>query len=78
MRPGAAPLEEQLAVGVLGPPIVATLWWLASRGLALVIQGGSISEKTQRRQKKEFRVLLVTMYVLAIGVILYAALTPGD
>ena len=75
MRNGAAPLSEQILIVVLGPPIMATLWWLASRGFGRAVQGGTVSEKTKRRQKIEFFVLLVAMYVLGIGIVLYAALT---
>jgi len=53
---------------------MAALWWLAGRNLARTIQGGSASEKTKERQRKEFWILLVAMYVLGFGVALYALL----
>ena len=75
MRPGAATLSEQITIAILRPPIMATLWWLASRGFGRTVQSGSVSQKTKQRQEKEFWVLLVAMYALAFGVILYAAVT---
>ena len=74
MRPGAAPLAEQLAILLVGPPIMAALWWLASRSLGWIFQGGSVSERTKQRQKKEFWVLLIGLYALGFGIMLYAAL----
>jgi len=74
MRPGAAPLSEQLTIAATGPPIMAALWWLRSRGMARVVQGGSVSQRTKQRQKTGFLVLLGAMYLLALGILLYAAL----
>jgi hypothetical protein len=75
MRPDAAPLGEQLAIFLLGPPIMSTLWWFSSRNLGRIVQGGSVSERTKQRQKKEFWVLLIGLYLLGFGIILYATLT---
>jgi len=72
MLPGAAPLGEQIAILILGPPIMATLIWFMSRGWATSIQGGVASDKTKRRQKVEFWVVLVAMYFLGFGMALYA------
>jgi hypothetical protein len=73
MRPGAAPLSEQIAILLLGPPIMSAFWWLASRNFGRIVQGGSVSARTKQRQKKEFWVLLVGLYLLGFGIILYAA-----
>lgn len=73
MRPGAAPLSEQLAILLLGPPIMSAFWWLASRNFGRIVHGGSVSARTKQRQKKEFWVLLVGLYLLGFGIILYAA-----
>ena len=75
MRPGAAPLSEQFATLVIGPPIMSMLWWLGSRNFARIVQGGSVSERTRQRQKKEFWVLLIGLYVLGLGIILYGIFT---
>ena len=72
MRPGAAPLPEQLAILLVGPPIMAALIWLMSRGWALSVQGGSASEETKRRQKMEFWTALVVMYAIVIALVLYS------
>jgi hypothetical protein len=61
MRSNAAPLSEQIVIVLFAPPIMAVLWWAASRNLARILQGGSVSEKTKGRQRKEFWALLVAM-----------------
>ncbi len=75
MRPGAAPLGEQLAILLLGPPIMAALICFMSRGWALSVQGGVASDRTKRRQKVEFWMVLVAMYAIGAGMALYARLT---
>ena len=75
MRPGAAPLGEQLAILIAGPPVMACLIWVMSRGWAKTVQGGTASERTKSRQKIEFWMVLVVMYVLGFGMALYAWLT---
>lgn len=75
MRPSAAPLGEQLAILILGPPIMAGLMWLMSRGWASSIQGGTVSNRTRRRQKIEFWAVLIAMYLIGFGMALYAWLT---
>ena len=45
---------EQVLISTAGPPIIAVLWRLRARGWARTVQGGTVSEKTERRQKKEF------------------------
>lgn len=75
VRPSAAPLGEQLAILILGPPVMAALTWIMSRGWAHAVQGGVVSERTKRRQKAEFWIVLVVMYVLGFGMALYAWFT---
>jgi hypothetical protein len=74
MSPGAAPLWEQLIILIFGPPIMAAFWWIAARGWALTVQGGTASPKTRGRQKVEFYVVLIVMYVVGLGMALYARL----
>ena len=69
---GAAPLSVQVFILVLGPPIMACLVWLLSRGWASGVQGGGVSERTKRRQKWEFWAVLVGFYVMGFGIVLYA------
>ena len=69
---GAAPIGEQLAFAILGPPVMASLIWLMSRGWAMTVQGGVSSEKTKRRQKLEFWVVLTFMYLMVWGMFAYA------
>jgi hypothetical protein len=75
VRPGAAPFSEQLVILIVGPPIMAGLIWLMSRGWAKSIQGGTASERTRVRQRIEFWMVLIAMYAIGIGMALYAWLT---
>jgi hypothetical protein len=50
------------------------LWWLASRNFGNLIQGGSVSERTKKRQTTEFWVLLAAMYALVFGIKIYAVI----
>lgn len=74
-RPDAAPIPEQLAILILGPPIMAALVWIMSRGWAATVQGGVVSEKTKRRQRIEFWAFLIAMYLIGLGMFVYAWLT---
>ena len=51
---------------------MAGLVWLMSRGWARSVQGGTASQRTKNRQKIEFWIVLITMYVLGFGMALYA------
>ena len=73
MCPAAAPIWEQILIAVFGPPVVSILFRWRARGWALTMQGGSVSNRTKQRQNKEFWILLVVLYVLAIGTFAYAA-----
>lgn len=75
MRPGAAPISEQIMFDVIIPPVGAVLWWMMSRGWARSVQRGEISEQTRRRQKTEFWVILCLAYLLMFGITLYGFLT---
>lgn len=70
----ASPLWQQALFFVLAPPIMAWLIRLLSRGWANIVQGGEVSEKTVKRQKVEFWVVLCFMYVMLFGIFLYGHL----
>jgi hypothetical protein len=72
VQPHGRPLGEQILFLLFVPPIGAVLWWLSSRGLATMIQKGSVSEETKERQKRRFWMLLVGVYVLGVGMFIYA------
>ena len=76
MNGSSTPLWEQLVIVILGPPIMACAWRVLSRGWGRAVQGGVISEKTKRRQKIEFWVLLIAMYVMSLGMTFYAVYKP--
>jgi hypothetical protein len=75
IRPGALPLYQQILTAVFFPPVGAVMWWLMSRGWAMTVQGGAVSERTKRRQKIEFWVLLMIAYALSFAIIVYARFT---
>jgi cytochrome b561 len=75
MRAGAYPIDQQLLYDLLFPPIGTCLWWLMARGWARAVQGGKPSETTKKRQKWEFWVVLVCLYLLMFGITIYGLLT---
>lgn len=60
-------LLQQYALDAIAPPVLASLWWLFSRGTATVFQGGSVSGRTRRRQRVGFFVVLALAYLLMFG-----------
>jgi hypothetical protein len=46
-----------------------------ARGWAMTVQGETISQKTQKRQRIEFWGMLIMMYLLVFGEVIYARLT---
>jgi hypothetical protein len=71
-RPGASPLWEQLVFGLFGPPIMAVIFRFMARGWAMTLQGGTVSERTKKRQQIEFWGMLIAMYLLVWGMFIYA------
>lgn len=43
-----------------------------SRGWAISVQGGTVSDKTKKRQKWEFWILLGITYTLMFGITFYS------
>jgi hypothetical protein len=77
MQTGTLPLSGQLAVLLLGPPIMAALWWMLGTVWSHVAQGGNPTPRTKVWASKGFWILLVTMYAIAIGMAIYVwVLTP--
>jgi hypothetical protein len=75
MRSGAAPLWEQLAFGLFAPPIMAVVLRLMMKGWATIVQGGTISETTRKRQRVLFWGVLILMYLIVFGEIIYPWMT---
>lgn len=61
------PLIQQYLLDLIAPPVVTCVWWLFSRGTATVLQGGSVSERTKKREKIGFFVVLTLTYLLMFG-----------
>jgi hypothetical protein len=67
------PASDIAVLVVVFPPIMACLTWLLARGWAMGVQGGTVSERTKRRQRLEFWGLLVAMYLMEVALLVYAA-----
>jgi hypothetical protein len=68
-------MSQMIALDLLVPPIGTCIWWLMSRGWAGLVQGGTVSDKTKKRQKWEFLIILVLAYLLMFGITLYGYLS---
>jgi len=66
-----APLWEQLLILFLAPPLLAGITWARSRGWAQTVQGEDVSKRTENRQRSEFWVLLIVLYVGLLGIFAY-------
>jgi uncharacterized iron-regulated membrane protein len=65
------PLNQQYLMDLIAPPIGAVLWWIRGRGWAAVVQMGTVSERTKRRQRFECLVVLGLLYALMFGTTTY-------
>lgn len=61
----------EFMLDLIGPPIVAIIWWIMSRGWAFGVQGGQVSDRTKGRQKRGFVIVLVILYVVGFGTSFY-------
>ncbi len=75
IRPAALPFYQQILYDIFLPPVGAGIWWLMSRGWAISVQGGTVSETTKRRQGTMFWVLLIFVYAVGITMTFYAYFT---
>lgn len=69
-----APLGQLIALDLLFPPIGAGIWWMMSRALASVFQGGNVSERSKKLLNKGFWVVLSAAYLLMFGITVFACL----
>ena len=60
------------------PPIMTVLWWLMSRAsnraIFRVMTGDDLPERVKRRQRREFKWVLISLYVIGFGILVYAYL----
>jgi hypothetical protein len=70
MRPGALPVEQQILVDLIAPPIGALLWRVIAGGWPGA-RIGDASEETRRRRASEFWVILILGYLLMFGISFY-------
>jgi hypothetical protein len=70
-RSGAAPVWEQLAIGILGPPIMAFLWWLTSKGNASSL-GTDDNPAVQGWISDGWKYVLGICYAVVILMFIYA------
>jgi hypothetical protein len=66
MRPGALPIQQQILVDLIAPPVGAFLWRLMAAGRAV-----APSEEAKRRKSNEFWVVLILGYALMFGISLW-------
>jgi uncharacterized membrane protein len=66
------PLWQQILYSVVAPLIGAVIFRFMARAWAKLLQGEAISEQTRRRQKFEFWMILVFMYVALGSIFIYA------
>jgi len=64
-------LAQQYLLDSVAPPVMATLWWFFSRGWATAVQAGELSDRTRKRQKSGFFLVLGLLYVLMFGMTTY-------
>lgn len=69
---GALPMIQQIGLDLIAPPILVALWWLMSRGWAVIAQGGRPSARTKVWINKGTWLLLAILYCLAFGITAYA------
>ena len=70
MRPGVLPIQQQILVDLIAPPVGALLWRLVTGGWAGARALGA-SEEVRRRKSSHFWVVLILGYVLMFGLSLY-------
>ncbi len=68
----ALPISQQFVIVIVGPPVMAALWWMVSRGYGEAVQGGSVSERTKSRQRRGFWIVLGLLYLVGFAILLYA------
>jgi hypothetical protein len=67
MRPGALPIQQQILVDLVAPPVGAILWRWMTGGWSGG-QGRYASEGMRRRRSTEFWVVLLLGYALMFGI----------
>lgn len=67
----ALPLDEQIAMVIVTPPIMTLVYRIMAYGWAMFVQGGNVSETTRKRQKRESWMLLWGLYIMMIGFFVY-------
>ena len=65
------PLAQQYLLDLIAPPIIATLWWMLSRGWATAVEADEISDRTKKRQRFGFFFVLALIYALMFGATTY-------
>jgi hypothetical protein len=62
---------EQLLFVLVLSPILSLLCRLLARGWATAVQEGKASEKTIARQRTEFLAMLISIWAVGFGVIIF-------
>jgi len=64
-------LRQQYLLDLIAPPVLGCSWWLLSRGWAMSMQAGEVSDRTVKRQKRRFFMILALLYALMFGTTTY-------
>jgi hypothetical protein len=68
---GTARLSVEVALLVMGPPVMAIIFGIMSRGWILPVLANTTTERTKAHRKNEFWVAVIVLYVATIGMVLY-------
>jgi hypothetical protein len=74
LGPGALPIGQLIALDLLFPPVGAAMWWMMSRTLASVFQGGNVTQRSKKLLNRSFLVVLAAAYLLMFGITAFAYL----
>jgi hypothetical protein len=67
-----ATLGEQCVSVLFGPPIMGSLVWLLARALSPGEHGEKLSKKARERQRRQFYMVLIVMYLVAMVAAAYS------
>lgn len=75
MRDGALPIEQQIILDLVGPPIITAFWLLFSRGWVGLL-GTSGGTTVRGWIKSGTWILLIVLYIVAFSITAYGYFTP--
>lgn len=64
---GALPLGQQIALDLIGPPVITGIWWILARGWA-GLMGTTNSDVVRGWQKPALWIVLIGCYFIMFGI----------